>query len=190
MRSTMVNHFAGKDEHWIPALGVFGFLLQFVLNFKIMASCNGNFEDSKPQWPHPDWWPSATILAMKYRIIYAHMFLYLYIPYEYNYIPYVHSIFYYTYIYMRVVLNSFTRKRTSSPNKKFSFAKLSPYPCLTLAVHGQMSHRNFSVVAAHSDSMFLHSILVLAHLHRLVLTLPRPNCSTHLLQRSLSKPSV
>ena len=100
--------------------------------------------------------------------------------------------------YVRVVLNSFTRKRTSSPNKKFSFAKLSPYPCLTLAVHqasieqdlGQMSHRNFSVVAAHSDSMFLHSILVLAHLHRPVLTLPRPNCSTHLLQRSLSKPTV
>ena len=96
-------------------------------------------------------------------------------------------------MYVRVVLNSFTRKRTSSPNKKFSFAKLSPYPCLTLAVHqasieqhlGQMSHRNFSVVAAHSDSMFLHSILVLAHLHRPVLTLPRPNCSTHLLQRSL-----
>ena len=101
-------------------------------------------------------------------------------------------------IYMRVVLNSFTRKRTSSPNKKFSFAKLSPYSCLTLAVHqasieqdlGQMSHRNFSVVAAHSDSMFLHSILVLAHLHRPVLTLPRPNCSTHLLHRSLSKPTV
>ncbi len=43
-----------------------------------------------------------------------------------------------------------------------------------------MSHRNFSVVAAHSDSMFLHSISVLAHLHRPVLTLPRPNCSTHL----------
>ena len=52
-----------------------------------------------------------------------------------------------------------------------------------------MSHRrNFSVVAAHSDSMFLHSILALAHLHRPVLTLPRPNCSTHLLQRSLSSP--
>ena len=58
--------------------------------------------------------------------------------------------------YMRVVLNSFTRKRTSSRIKKFTFAKLSPYPCLTLAVHqasveqdlGQMSHRNFSVVAA------------------------------------------
>ena len=102
---------------------------------------------------------------------------------------------------MRVVQNSFTRKRTSSPqsspNKKFPFAKPSPYPCLTLAVHqasieqdlGQMSHRNFSVVAAHSDSMFLHSILVLAHLHRPVLTLPHPNCSTHLLQRSLSKPT-
>ena len=91
------------------------------------------------------------------------------------------------YIYMRVVLNSFTRKRTSSPNKNFSFAKLSPYPCLTLAVHqasiekdlGQMSHRNFSVVAAHSNSMFLHSVLVLAHLHRPVLTLPRPNCSIY-----------
>ena len=58
--------------------------------------------------------------------------------------------------YTRVVLNSFTRKRTSSLNKKFTFAKLSPYPCLTLAVHqasmeqdlGQMSHRNFSVVVA------------------------------------------
>ena len=36
--------------------------------------------------------------------------------------------------YMRVVLNSFTRKRTSSPNI-FFFAELSPYPFLTLAVH-------------------------------------------------------
>ena len=57
---------------------------------------------------------------------------------------------------MRVVLNSFTRRKTSSLNKKFTFDKLSPHPCLTLAVHqasmeqdlGQMSHRNFSVVAA------------------------------------------
>ena len=58
------------------------------------------------------------------------------------------------YRYMRVVLNSFSWKRTSSPNKKFPFAKLSPGPCLTLAAHQasieqdlrQMSHRNFSVV--------------------------------------------
>ena len=59
---------------------------------------------------------------------------------------------------------------------------------ITLAVHqasieqdlGGMSHLNVSVVAAHSDLMFLHSILALAHLHWPVLTLPRPNCSTAL----------
>ena len=50
----------------------------------------------------------------------------------------------------------FPQKRTPSRKTKFAFATLSPYPCFTLAVHharkeqdlGQMSHRNFSVVAA------------------------------------------
>ena len=100
--------------------------------------------------------------------------------------------------YVRVVLNSFTRKRTSSLKKK-TFAKRSPYPYLALAVHqasmeqelGQMSHRNFSVWlhnAAHSDLMFLHSILSLLtfisqfwHFHAQTAVL---------LQRSLSKPTV
>ena len=75
----------------------------------------------------------------------------------------------------------FPQKRTPSRKTKFAFATLSPYPCFTLAVHharkeqdlGQMSHRNFSVVAAqsHSDSTFLHGILVFAPLHWPVRTL-------------------
>ncbi len=47
-----------------------------------------------------------------------------------------------------------------------------------------MSLGNSSVVAAHSHSMFLQSILVLAHLHRPVLTLPRPNCNSHTAKKS------
>ena len=51
---------------------------------------------------------------------------------------------------MRFVQNFFTRKGTSSLKFKM-FAKLSPYPCLTVSMEqdlGQMNHRNFSVVAA------------------------------------------
>jgi len=45
-----------------------------------------------------------------------------------------------------------------------------------------MSHLNVYVVAAHSDSMFCIVFwpLLTAHLHRPVLTLPLPNCSTAL----------
>ena len=46
----------------------------------------------------------------------------------------------------------------------------------------QMSHLNVFVVATHSDSMFCIVFwpLLTAHLHRPVLTLPLPNCSTAL----------
>ena len=40
----------------------------------------------------------------------------------------------YIYIYMRVVLNSFIWKTSSSP-KKNSFAELSRTPCFSFAVH-------------------------------------------------------
>ena len=41
----------------------------------------------------------------------------------------------YVYIYMRVVLNSFIWKTSSSPKKKISFAELSRTPCFSFAVH-------------------------------------------------------
>ena len=102
-------------------------------------------------------------------------------------------------VYVRVVLNSFTRKKTSSLNKNFTFAKLSPYPCLTLAVHqasmeqdlGQMSHRNFSVVAAQCCTFRFDAFCIVFwslltfigqfwHFHAQ---------TAALLQRSLSKPT-
>ena len=101
-----------------------------------------------------------------YMHIHRHVYTYLYMLYTcLHHICLYMPIYIYMYqcthvrymcVYVRVVLNSFTRKKTSALNKNFTFAKLSPYPCLTLAVHqasmeqdlGQMSHCNFSVVAA------------------------------------------
>ena len=51
-----------------------------------------------------------------------------------------------------------------------------------------MSHRNFSVAAAHSDSIFLHSILVLAHLHRPVAQTAVPTSCTEVLASPQFRP--
>ena len=92
------------------------------------------------------------------------------------------------YIYMRVVLNSFIWKTSSSP-KKNSFAELSRTPCFSFAVHvGQdFSEKRGCVISSNCSRRliprhtsfcgsctwtftFCFKMLVLAHLHRSVLT--------------------
>ena len=63
-------------------------------------------------WEGVEWWATGE------KKIYIYLFIYIYI---------------YTYEYMRVVLNSFIWKTSSSPKK--SFAELSRTPCFSFAVH-------------------------------------------------------